>query len=103
MDVAFIENTKHDVDGDNSGQDQHRFRRERILKNLRCSLETAPDRVWHMNIAGGLLNDLCRLQERSVGIQIERECDRRELALMIYRSRSIGGLNVCDGAERNLD
>jgi hypothetical protein len=103
MNVAFVKDSKHNVDGDDGGQDQHGFRRERILKDLRCSLETSPNRVRHIDGPRRVLDNLCRLQERSARIQIKREGDRGELTLMIYRSRSVGGLNMCDGAKRNLD
>src|SRR5271157_6311419 len=103
MNVAFVKHAKYDVDGNDGGQDQHRFRRERILEDLSRSLEAASNRVRHIDVLGCFLDYLCRLLERSTGVQVKRECDRGKLALVIYRGRSIGGFKVCNGAERNLD
>ena len=41
MDITFIQDAEHDVDRDESGQDQQRFVRQRSLERLRRSLEAA--------------------------------------------------------------
>jgi len=35
VDVALVQDSEHDVDGDQRGQDQHRLRRQRLLERLR--------------------------------------------------------------------
>ena len=41
MDVAFVEDAEHDIDGDQRGENQHRFVGQRCLKRLGGALKLA--------------------------------------------------------------
>jgi len=44
MDGVLVENARHDIDGDQRGEDQKRYRNLRLSDNLHRALEDAVDR-----------------------------------------------------------
>ena len=85
MDVAFIENTKNEIDHDKRRDDQHRHGRQGILERLRIALERRRDGRGQLYFGFGSGYGLRSLSEGNAGGEIEAERDRRELALMADR------------------
>ena len=102
MDVALVQHAQHDVDRQQSGQDQDRLRRERILEGRRGSLEAAVNRCRHAQRELSLINGArCRAQV-AAGRQIERDGHAGELSLVIHRERRVAGLEMREGRQRHL-
>src|ERR1019366_1102653 len=102
MNVTLVENAEHDVHGEQRREDQHRLVGQRGLKRLRGSLEGAANAGRHMNVALRLVDDVDRVSERDALLQVEGDCHRGELPLMIDRERRCRWFVVSNGAERNL-
>ena len=83
MDVAFIEHAKHDVDRDESGQDEDRFVVQRRLKSPRRALETGLDTRRQPDCLLGLFDCRYGVSQGSAGREIEGHGDHGELPLMV--------------------
>ena len=83
MDVAFIKHAKHDVDRDESGQDEDRFVAQRRLKSPSRALETGLDTRRQPDCLLGLFDCGHGISQRSAGREIEGHGDHRELSLMV--------------------
>ena len=64
MNVTFVQDPQHDVDGAQRRQDQHRFVRERVLEGLRGSREAAVDTARQPDVALGRVDGGDRLTQR---------------------------------------
>ena len=88
MDEAFVQNAEHDVDGDESSEDEVRLVAERILKGLRGSLECSMDCARHTEFSLSLLKSGDGIAQSYVGSQIESEGNGGVLALVVHLERS---------------
>ena len=82
MDEALVEHAEDDVDDDERRGDQRRLARQRRLERLGVALEGGDDRGRHADLARRLGDGIDRLAERDAGLQVERQRDGRELALV---------------------
>ncbi len=87
MDVALVKHAEHDVNRQERGQNQQRFVGERRLEGLRRALETRLNRSRHPKLLLGSIDGAHGIAQRDARRKIERERDRRELALMIDGER----------------
>ena len=90
VDVAFVEDAEHDVDGTQSGEDQEQFVGERVLEGLGCASEAAVDGGGQAHVMAGLLNVVDRVAERHAWLEVEGDGHRRELALVVDGQRGVG-------------
>ena len=102
MDVVFIKNAQHDINGNQRRQDQVRLRGERRLEYLRCALKTRMNRSGHDHRAHCVLNRYDRLSECDIRRKIKSKGDRGRLALVRNGKRSHRSFVMREGAERNL-
>src|SRR6185312_681868 len=82
MDEALIEYAKHDVDGDDRGQDQKELVRQRRLEGERRTLEIRDDAERLADLDLRLLDRGDRLAERGARREVERDRRRRKLSEM---------------------
>ena len=97
MDQALVKDAEHDVDGDESGEDEIGFVLERLLEGLRRALEGGVNGGGHAHIALGLFERGYGIAQRDVGCEIKRECHCWILALVIDGERGALLLPVGDG------
>src|SRR5438094_649072 len=97
MDVTFVENAEHNIERGQSRKDQERLAGQRGLKRLEGSRKTSVNSSRHPHMLLHLPNRLDRVTERNAWREIERQCHRRKLALMIYSNRSGRRLITGDG------
>src|SRR5262249_51059503 len=90
------------VHRDHRGKNQQGLVCERSLERLRRALKRRLDRRRQTDLALCPFNRLDRLSQSGSRSQIERQCDRRELALMIHRETRSLRLEMSEGAQRNL-
>ncbi len=86
MDVALVEDAKHDIDRGDRGEDQERHVADRLLEDLGVSGKLAVQRDRNVKIAHGALDGVGGLAQRHVRRQVEGEGGRHERALMIDRT-----------------
>ena len=67
MDQTLVEYTKDDINGEQRGHDEDQLIRDRLLKNLRISGESAADGCWQIQFAHGLFNNLRGALEKTPG------------------------------------
>ena len=89
MDVALIEHSQHDVNGDDGRQNQPGLAGQRLLKGGRGSLEAGLDAFRHVHLVLRLVDHLGGLAQGNAGGQIEGQGHRGELAQVIDRQRRI--------------
>ena len=102
MDVVLVENSQHNVDGNQRRQDQVGLRSEGRLKHLRRALKTRMNRRRHDHRAYHVLDRGYGLSERDIRGKIKGKGYRRELALVGNGQRGHRGLVVRECAERNF-
>ena len=73
MNVAFVQNAQHDVDGDERGQNQEWFIRERILESRGGALERALNAGRHVQILLDFVDGVDRVAQRGVRSEVERQ------------------------------
>ena len=83
VDVALVQQTQHDVDGDQRRGDQPRLRRERIAERLRRALEGAGQRLRRADARHRLVDRIDGLSQRHARREVERQRHRRVLALVV--------------------
>ena len=88
MDEALVEDAEHHVGGEDRGQHQDALPFQRFLEHLRGALEAGRDRGRQIGFALDLLDRVDRLSEREARREIERDGDRRLLALVIDLQRT---------------
>ncbi len=71
VDQALVEDAQHDVDHHDGRQDQEELLPLRLLEAARRALEAAAHVGGHGDVGLGLGNDLPRLAERGVAVQVE--------------------------------
>src|SRR5260370_25166849 len=92
MDVALVQNSEHDVDGDECAEDQPRLAVERLPESARSPLETAVHGGRHAEMHHRLVDRVGRLAQRHAEREGERDRRCDELALSAYGKRLRGGL-----------
>src|SRR5207249_5488739 len=102
MDVALVQNTQHQVDGHQRGQDQDRLVGERGLERLRRTLKLSLYAGWEPDFRLGAVDGLNCVAQRSARGNVERERDDRELPLMIDGERGRAWFEFREGSERDL-
>src|SRR5262249_28824183 len=102
MDVALIQDSENYVHRDYRGKNQQRLVCERSLKRLRRALKRRLDRRGQTDLGLCSFNRLDRLPKSGSRSQIERQRDRRKLALMVHRQTGSLRLEMSEGAQRNL-
>ena len=101
MNVAFIQDAQHNIDRHQRRRDQQGLTREGVLKRLGDPLKAAADGGGQAHLARGLLDRRDGVAQRRARREIERDGDRRKLALVIDGERRGGGGIVREGAERH--
>ena len=81
MDIALVQNSEHDIDRNECGENQPRLVLQRSLEGLGRALKTSPDAGRQVDLLRGLLDRRHRVAERVARREIERESDGRELSL----------------------
>ena len=102
VDVAFVEDAEHEIDRRQSRGNQVGLAAERILIGLRGAGEHGLDGGRKADLAGRLSDGLDGIAQRDAGLQVERDGDRREQALVVHRERRDGRTVMGDGAQGNL-
>ena len=87
MDVTFVQYAKHDVHGDQRRHDQHRLVCKRGLERLSRALKRALDAGGESRVLARRLDRLDRVAEGNAWSDVKRECDHRELSLMVEGER----------------
>src|SRR5579864_6586415 len=82
MDVAFVQNSQHDVNSYDGSQEQPAFVGEGIAKRGSRALKARRDALGHANLASGVLNLLHGVAQGRIRSKIEGDGGRWELALM---------------------
>ena len=72
MDQAFVENAEHDVDGNESGEDQIGLVLKRFLKGLRGALEGGVNGGGHAHLGLCALERGDGIAKGNVGREVER-------------------------------
>src|SRR4051812_41466185 len=101
VDVALVKHAEHDVDRDESREDEHRFARERLLERLR---RAGVVRAHAARLTDALLHRVDGFHgvaERLPGRDVERDRYRGKLALVIDGERRGRGRLSDHGTERN--
>ena len=99
MDQAFVENSQHDINCHQCGEDEEGSIRQRLLKRLEGAGKTSMNPSRQSNLLLHLLNRLDRITQRHAGRQIERQRHRRKLPLMIHRDGRSRWFVMRDGAQ----
>src|SRR6516162_7855845 len=102
MDVTLVEHSEDEIHNDHRGGDEVWLRSKRRLKRLCGSLECRIQRGWQANCRLCCSDRIQGGPERRPRSEVERDRDRRELALMT--DREIIGLCAVkphEGAERH--
>src|ERR1017187_7215916 len=102
MDVALIEHTQYDVDGDEGRQNQYGLIGQGGLESLRGALKRGLHAERHADIVFGLVDCPHRVPQRRVGGEIEGEGNHRKLALVVDGDGDGDVFGVAEGAERDL-
>src|SRR5580704_8957491 len=99
MDEALIKDAKNDIDRDQGSEDQKRLVRERIVKRSCGALEIRLQAGREVHVLNYFFNVGDCGSEGGLRREIERDCYRRKLALMVDRERLRCVRNLCEGAE----
>src|SRR3982074_3708698 len=102
MNVTFVENAEHDVHGYECGENQQRLVGQGRLERGGGALESGLDAVGHPYLAARFFNRGYRAAERVARRNIERDRDRRKLALMVDDQRRRARLEMGEGTEWNF-
>src|SRR5258708_1078612 len=98
---TFVQNTEHDIDGAQGGDEQNQLIGFGVLKSLSGALESGMNCVGDAELSASDLDVLNGRVERSSGSQIEGQCDGRKKALVVHGEWRGGNLGICAGADRN--
>src|SRR5689334_1435422 len=101
VDVALIEHSQNDVNGNKSSQHQIRLIGKRTAENCGSTLKARMHAGRYPNLGFGSFDRLGCCSQRSARSKIEGNCRYRELPLMIDRYWSRGSFNAGKGAKRN--
>src|SRR5437016_647110 len=101
MDIALVEDTEHDINGEHGSGDKGWLVRERLLEHSCGALEVAVDRRRHAEGSYSVLDGAGRLAEGYIGGEIEgyRRCD--EEPLMIDGKRRFALAEMGDSRQRH--
>src|SRR5713226_4531967 len=102
MNVALIEHSQHDVNGDDRGQNEPGLTRKRIVKSSRGSLETGIDAARQIDFLFRLRDRRGGLAQGDAGGKIEGQVHHRKLAEVIECERCVAQLKASEGRKRNL-
>src|SRR5579859_6256665 len=102
VDEAFVKDAEDDINGDESGEDEHGLIGERILERSRGALKLSLNARRQIQIGFGGVDGIDGVAERGVGRQVERKSDDGKLALMIQGERGGIGFDASEGGKRNL-
>src|ERR1700676_4427705 len=102
MDVAFIQNSQHDVHRNQRSQNQDRFIGERTQKRRGRALKRRLNALRHANVGTRLIDHFGGGAERSTGRQVKRNRHDRKLPLVIDGQRRSARLKSRERAQRNL-
>ncbi len=98
---VFVENAQDNVDGDEGREDQQRYRRQRLGKNLGRTLEAAMDRGGRAQLAHRRLDRRLRRAERSARRQVEGKRRRDQAALVVDLDRRVVVDGLGQGGQRH--
>ncbi len=101
VDIAFVEDSEHDVDGKQRGTDQKGLVGERCLKGLGRPLESAVDRGRHAKSGHLIVDRRRRFAEREARSEIERYRRGGEQILVIDRMRRGAGAEMAERGKRH--
>ncbi len=87
VDVAFVEDAEHDVDGDEGGEDQERLVGQGGFERGGGALESGLNAGGHVQVVLGVVDGCDGVAQRGIRGEIERDGYRGELALMIDGER----------------
>src|SRR5581483_1765579 len=96
MNVAFVQNAQHNIDGDDGSENQPRLGGKRIAKRSRGPLETGVDALRQADFAFHFVNGLGCVPQRFTGSKIEGESDYGKLSLVVNGKRRISGAEVTE-------
>ncbi len=102
MNVAFVQNAKHDVHCDHRGQDQDGLIRKGSEEGRRCPLKRSLDAGRHIQFPLPTVDGVDGIAQGGTRRQVERKSDHGKLALMVQSERCFTGIEVREGAERHL-
>src|SRR5207245_6067312 len=102
MNVALVQDTENDVNGDEGSQDEDGLIGQGLEKGCRGALEGSLNAGGHVQFLLRAIDGVHGVAERPIGGQIERESDDRKLALMIQREGGVAGIKAREGTERDL-
>ena len=102
MNVALVEHSEHDVNGDDGGQNEPGLARKRIVKGSRGSLKTGIDAAGQADLLFRLFDRRGGLTQGNSGSKVERQVHHGKLAQVIDRKRCIAHLDASEGGKRNL-
>src|SRR5208282_3525243 len=94
MNITFVENAKHDIDGEQRGQDQYRLVFNRCLERAGGALKTTGDRAWNADARHGVVDCLRGVAQRYAKRKVKRDRRCHKLPLVIDLKCSIGRLVV---------
>ena len=92
MDIAFVQNAKHDVDGAQRGGDEERFASKRVLIGLRSSGKSSVDGGRQAGFQRCRVDHVHGVPQCDTGLQIKGNGVGRKQALM--RNSNGGGLGL---------
>src|SRR5438046_3936667 len=101
MDVTLVENAEHNINRRQRRKDQERLAGQRCLKRLEGPGKAAVDSSRHSHMLLHVPDSFYRITQRNARREVERQCHRRELALMIYSDWRGRWLLMRDGAQRD--
>ena len=87
MNVALVKNAEHDVNGRERCQDEERLASQRCLKCLGGTGKTSMNAARHLDALLHMLSRRNGITQRHASGEIERNCDRRKLTLVIDSNR----------------
>ena len=102
MDEALIQNAQHNIDGDDGGEDQQHFVRQRRLERQRRAFELGGDAAGHAGILLRLGDGVDGRAQRITRRKVEGEAGRRELRQMINLQRALALFHRGDRGQRHL-
>ena len=101
MDEAFVEHTKHDIQGYNGREDENGLGLDGISKELGVALEAAKYIFRNSEGRAGVLDDgLCLGKGMSLG-EVKGDSDCGELSLVVYRKRAEARTNIRHALQRH--
>ncbi len=100
MDVAFVQNSEHDINHQDRDDQQDPQVSERTLEGFGGALKVRRDTGWQC-LAGEILHLRNHVAQRRARLQVERNRHRVELSVMIDGLRPGSLLQLGERVERN--